>query len=96
MVAEGVLGLPGERDAVHEEQDARHYAGLEQPVDERRRRARLAGPGGHLHQQLTAPVRNLGGQGLDAGDLVPAIHDPPVDLDAGQIQPIPAGSDPPL
>ena len=41
-------------------------------------------------------MRHLGGQGLDARDLVVAIDDPPVDLDVGQFQPIPAGGNPPL
>ena len=96
MVVEGVLGLPGEGDAVHQEQDAGHETRVEQPFDEGRRRAGLAGSRRHLHEQLAPAVRHFGGQSLDARDLVVAIDDPPVDLDAGQFQPIPAGGDPPL
>ena len=69
---------------------------LEQALDERRGRPRFPGPRCHLHEQPAPAVRDLDGQGLDARDLVLAIDDPPVDLDAGQFQPVPAGRDPPL
>ena len=96
VVVEGVLGLAGQRDAVHEEQDAGHDARLEQALDECRRRAGLAGPRRHLDKQLAPAVRHLGRQRLDARDLVVAIDDPSVDLDTAQFQPVPAGGDTPL
>ena len=84
MVGEGVLGLRGERYPVHQEEDAGDRAGLEQALDERRRGAGLAGPRRHLHQELAPAARHLVGQGLDAVDLVVAVHDLPVDGDIGQ------------
>ncbi len=50
MVGVRVLGLACQRDPVDEEQDAGDDARLEQPLDEGRRRSRLAGPRRHLYQ----------------------------------------------
>ena len=71
-------------------------ARLEQPLDEGRRRAGLAGPRRHLDQQLASPPRDLGGQRLDAGDLVVAVDDPPVDGDRRQVATDPARGAPPF
>ena len=84
VVGEGILRLSGERDPVHQEENAGDGTGLEQPLDERHRGAGLSGPRGHLHQELAPAARDLVGQRLDAVDLVAAVHDLPVDRDVDQ------------
>ncbi len=96
MVGERVLRLPRQRDPVDEEQDAGDGSGLEQPLDEGRRRARLAGSGCHLDQHLVAAARDFGGQGLDARDLVVAVDDCAVDFDGGEVAAKRARGDPPF
>ena len=96
VVRESVLGLPGQLDPVDQEQDAGDDARLEQPLDESRRGTGLAGSRRHLHQQAAPPVRDFGGQGFDAFDLVVAVDDLPVDGHRGQIAAHPACGDPPL
>ena len=85
-----------QRDPVDEEQDAGDDARIEQPLDESRRRARLAGAGSHLDQQLAPSAQDFGGQRLDAFDLVVAVDDLPVDGNRRQITPVPARGDPPF
>ena len=84
VVGEGVLGLAGEGDPVHEEEDAGDRPGFEQALDEGSRGAGLAGPCRHLDEQLPASMRHLVREGVDAVELVAAVDDPPVDRDVGE------------
>ena len=84
MVGEGVLGLCGQRDPVHQEEDAGDRAGLEQALDEGCRGTGLAGPRRHLHQELAPSPRHLRRERLDAVDLVAAVRNLAVDRDVGQ------------
>ena len=84
VVGEGVLGLGGEGDPVHEEEDPGDRPRLEEALDERGRGAGLAGPRRHLDEELPASVRHLVREGLDAIDLVAAVDDPPVNRDIGE------------
>ena len=85
MVGESVLGLTRQCDPIDQEEDASNDARLEQPLDEGRRRARLAGSGRHLHQQFAPPARYLGGKRFDTFDLVIAVDDFSVDGSVRQI-----------
>ncbi len=96
MVGERVFGLPRQGDPVHQEQHPGDDARLEPPLDDGRRRARLAGARRHLDQQLAPPARALGGQRLKTFDLVGAVDDFPVDHDLRQVAPPPPDGDPPL
>ena len=87
VVGEGVLGLGGEGDPVHQEEDAGDRAGLEQALDEGGGGAGLAGPRRHLDEELPPPARHLGRERLDAVDLVAAVHDPSIDRHVGQRAP---------
>ena len=60
MVVEGVLRLPGEGDAVHEEQDAGDDARLEQPLDERRCRASRSTGGSSIASTRSRAPRRVG------------------------------------
>jgi hypothetical protein len=79
MFGEGVFGLPGQRDAIDEERHAGDGVGLEQALDERGGRARLARAGGHLDQQHAPARSDLAVQDVDALDLIVAFDDAPVD-----------------
>ena len=94
VVGEGVLGLYGQCDPVHQEEDAGDRPGLEQALDEGCRGAGLAGPRRHLHQELAPPLRDLRRKRFDAVDLVAAVHDLAVDRDVGQRAPHRARGDP--
>ena len=84
VVGEGVLGLGGEGDPVHEEEDAGNGSCLEEALDERGRGAGLAGPRRHFDEELPAPACHLARESIDAIDLVAAVDDPPVDRDIGE------------
>ena len=90
MVGERLFRLPRQRNPINEEQDAGDDACLEQPLDEGRRRACLAGSRRHLDQQLAPPVRDFGAQRLDAVYLVIAVDDLPIGGDRRQVEPHPA------
>ena len=94
MVGEGVFGLGGERDPVHEEENPGDRAGLEEALDEGGGGAGLAGSHRHLHKELPPPVRHLVRQSFDAVDLVAAVDDLPVDGDVGERTPDRARHDP--
>ena len=84
VVREGVLGLGGEGDPVHEEEDTGDRSGLEEALDEGGRSARLAGPRRHLDEELAPSTCHLARESIDAIDLVAAIDDPPVNRDIGE------------
>ncbi len=84
VVGEGVLGLGGEGEPVHEEENAGDRPGLEEALDEGGGGVGLAGSGRHFDEELPAPACDLVREGLDAIDLVAAINDPPVDGDIGE------------
>ncbi len=96
MIGEGVLGLFRQGYAVHKEKDPCDDARLEQPLDESRRRARLAGSRGHLDQQFASSLHDLGAERLDALDLIMAVDYLPVDGDGRRVAPDLARRQPPF
>ena len=79
VFVEGILGLFGQGDAVHQEQNAGDGIGLEQALDEGGGGAGLAGAGGHLHQQLAPAGVHFPAQGVDTFLLVVPPGNPLVD-----------------
>ena len=85
MLGEGILGLLGQRDAVHQKEHPRDRVGLEQALDEGGCGTRLAGACGHFHQQLSSAVGDLATERIDACDLIVALDDPAIDGDLPEV-----------
>lgn len=60
VVSEGVFGLAGQRNAIHEEEDSGDGPCFEQALDEGGGGARLAGAGGHFDEEVAAAKGDLG------------------------------------